>query len=171
MNNKNEWDQFIEPKWNIEDFYNLKYFLTTHKDPKVVDNYVNSGHDRKNIVVYNYHYPNPMPNCDAYIKSKFGFLNNVALAVNYFKPGQYLPLHVDIFKKYIDTYKVDITKIFRYILMLEDSSPGQILQIKDKCYSNWKSGNYIGWAYDEPHAFYNFSMKDRYAIQITGTLL
>jgi hypothetical protein len=52
--------------------------------------------------------------------------------------------------------------------MLEDSSPGQILQVKDTAYCKWKSGDCFYWNYDEIHAFYNFSMKDRYAIQITG---
>jgi hypothetical protein len=52
--------------------------------------------------------------------------------------------------------------------MLEDNCPGQILQIKDTCISSWKSGDCFGWKYDDLHAFYNFSMNDRYAIQITG---
>jgi hypothetical protein len=54
------------------------------------------------------------------------------------------------------------------MVMLEDNYPGQILQIKDICISSWKSGDCFGWKYDDLHAFYNFSMNDRYAIQITG---
>jgi hypothetical protein len=105
-----------------------------------------------------------------YIKPYFNFLNNICIAVNYFKPGQYLPLHVDVFGKYVEVQKVDLTKIVRYMVMLEDNYPGQILQIKNKCIGNWKAGDCFGWAYNDPHAFYNFSMNDRYAIQVTGTI-
>ena len=56
------------------------------------------------------------------------------------------------------------------MVMLEDSSPGQILQIKDIAHCTWKSGDCFYWKYDEIHAFYNFSMKDRYAIQVTGVI-
>ena len=52
--------------------------------------------------------------------------------------------------------------------MLEDSSPGQILQVKDTAYCKWNAGECFYWRYDDEHAFYNFSMNDRYAIQITG---
>ena len=54
--------------------------------------------------------------------------------------------------------------------MLEDSSPGQILQIKDIAHCKWNAGDCFYWNHDEIHAFYNFGMKDRYAIQITGVL-
>jgi hypothetical protein len=53
--------------------------------------------------------------------------------------------------------------------MLEDSCPGQILQFENRVVGNWKAGDWFGWIGNELHAFYNFSMIDRYAIQITGT--
>ena len=162
---------YIIPKWNIENFKDLKYFLTTYKDDKIVDQYVDSGHNRSMISLYNYHEPNPMPDVVFnYIKPHFDFLDNVCMAVNYFKPGQYLPLHIDVFGKYIKVNKIDFTKIVRYMVMLEDSCPGQILQIKNKCIGSWKSGDCFGWKYNEIHAFYNFSLKDRYAIQVTGVV-
>jgi hypothetical protein len=54
--------------------------------------------------------------------------------------------------------------------MLENSSPGQILQIKDRAIAHWSAGNWYGWKDFDLHAFYNFSMENRYAVQITGTL-
>lgn len=161
----------IEKKWNIEDFYDLKYFITTHKDEELLRQYEISGHKSESMTLYNYHEPSPMPEVVySYIRPHFSFLNNVAIAVNLFHPGQYLPIHTDIFGKYIKVYGSDFSNIVRYVMMLEDNSPGQILQISNKCYSNWKSGDCFGWKCDELHAFYNFSMKNRYAIQITGEM-
>lgn len=163
--------EHITPNWNIEEFKTLEYFLTTYKGENIINQYVNSGHQRSMISLYNYHEPNPMPNCiREYIRPQFNFLDHVAIAVNYFKPGQYLPLHSDTYEKYIRVYSVNEKDIVRVILMLEDSSPGQIIQIKDLCTSSWKSGDCFSWKYDDLHAFYNFSMVDRYAIQVTGIL-
>lgn len=159
----------ITPKWNIEDFKNLQYCLTTYKGEGIINEYVKSGHSKDMISLFNYHEPNPMPDyVFDYIKPQFNFLAHVTLAVNYFKPGQYLPLHSDLYGRYIEVYNVDPKNIVRTILMLEDFSPGQILQIKDSCIGTWKSGDCFSWKYDDLHAFYNFSMNDRYAIQITG---
>jgi len=163
--------QHIIPNWNIEQFKNLQYLLTTYKNEGVLNQYVDVGHNKSMISLYNYHEPNPMPNSVLnYIKPHFKFLDNICIAVNYFKPGQYLPLHVDVFGKYVEVQKVDPTKIVRYMVMLENNYPGQILQIKNKCISDWSAGDCFGWAYNDPHAFYNFSMNDRYAIQVTGII-
>ena len=148
-----------------------QYFLTTYKNKNIINQYTNVGHNEEMISLYNYHEPNPMPKCVyEYIKPHFNFLDNLALAVNYFKPGQYLPLHSDLYEKYIKVYEVNPKNIVRVILMLEDSSPGQILQIMDKCISHWKSGDFFWWENKDLHAFYNFSLKDRYAIQVTGSV-
>lgn len=161
----------ISPRWNIDEIKNLKFTPSTYKDDGVISQYVNCGHSKSMISLFNYHEPNVMPNfLIDYIKPHFNFLNNIGLAINYFKPGQYLPLHSDLYGKYIKIYNVNPQNIMRFILMLEDSSPGQILQIKNSCFGNWKSGDCFHWVYDDKHAFYNFSMKDRYAVQITGVV-
>lgn len=160
----------IEKSWNIEDFYNLNYTLTSHKDKDVIDMYEISGHHRDSMSLYNCHEPNYMPyEVFSYIKPKFNFLKNIGIAVNFFKPGQYLPLHVDLFNKFIQTHDVILENIVRYMIMLEDGYPGQILQVEDRCYTEWHAGDCFGWRYNNRHAFYNFSMNDRYAIQLTGT--
>lgn len=159
----------VIPKWNIEKVKQLKYELTTYKNDNVIFDYVNSGHDRAKISLYNYHEPNIMPDfIFDYIKPQFSFLDKVCFAINYFKPSQYLPPHSDLYGKYIKVHNVNPKKIIRFILMLEDSSDGQIIQIKKSCFGSWKSGDCFYWKYDDIHAFYNFSLKDRYAVQITG---
>lgn len=159
----------IEPNWDIEEFKNLDYVLCTHKDLSLVDQYLSSGHSKEKLSMYKYHLPNPMPRCVyEYIIPHFTFLDKVAAAVNYFKPGQYLPLHTDLFGKYVELNHIYSKNVIRCMVMLEDNSPGQILQVKDISYCKWKSGDCFYWNYDDIHAFYNFSMNDRYAVQITG---
>lgn len=159
----------IIPNWDISDFYNLDYQLSTHQDKELVDQYLNSGHNKEKLSLFKYHLPNPMPKCiGEYIVPHFDFLDKVAPAVNHFKPGQYLPLHSDLYGRYIEINQADSKNVVRCMVMLEDNSPGQILQIKDVAHCTWKAGDCFYWDYDDIHAFYNFSMKDRYAIQITG---
>lgn len=159
----------IRPNWDIREFHGLDYILSTHKDEELVRKYLHSGHSKQKLSIYKYQMPNPMPNCvENYIIPHFSDLDNVAAAVNYFKPGQYLPLHTDLYGKYIELNKVDSKKVIRCMVMLEDSSPGQILQVKDTAYCKWNAGECFYWRYDDEHAFYNFSMNDRYAVQITG---
>jgi hypothetical protein len=160
----------IPPNWNIKDFYNLNYTYGTHNDPLLVDEYVQSGHNLEKLSIYKYHEPNPMPSCTEYVRKQFSFWDNVGVAVNYFKPGQYLPLHIDLYGKYIELTNVDPSNVMRCMVMLEDSSPGQILQVDQICYCKWYAGDCFYWNYETPHAFYNMSMRDRYALQITGTL-
>ena len=162
---------FIKPNWDIEEFKTLNYILSTHKDGKLVDQYLTSGHSKEKLSIYKYQLPNQMPKCvDDYIIPHFTFLDKVTPAVNYFKPGQYLPLHIDLYGKYIEINDITFENVIRCMVMLEDNSPGQILQITNKSIGSWKSGDCFYWNYDEIHAFYNFSMKDRYAIQLTGVL-
>jgi hypothetical protein len=161
----------IIPNWDIKDFCGLNYELCTHKDEELVKQYLNSGHSKEKLSMYKYHLPNPMPRCiDEYVIPHFTFLDKVAPAINYFKPGQYLPLHTDLYGKYVEINDVDSKNVVRCMVMLEDSSPGQILQIKDVAHCNWNAGDCFYWDYYDIHAFYNFSMKDRYAIQITGVV-
>jgi len=161
----------IKPKWKTSDFYNLDYFLTTHKDQNLIDLYEKSGHSKDHMTLYNCHQPSFIPDCVFdYVIPQFNFLTNIAVAINYFKPGQYLPIHTDIFEKYIKVYSVKIEKIIRYVVMLDKGISGQMLQIENNFYTNWNSGDCFGWDYSEKHAFYNLSLEDRYAVQITGTL-
>jgi hypothetical protein len=158
------------PNWITDQFKSLDYTLDHHKDTQLIDRYVAAGHD-PNSMQMRYCFENQLSSVDTtYIRNHFKWLDNLALAVNLFTPGQYLPLHYDLYQQYRSVFKLDETiKISRIILMLEDSCPGQILQFENRVVGNWKAGDWFGWIGNELHAFYNFSMIDRYAIQITGT--
>jgi hypothetical protein len=160
----------IDPKWNIKDYKNLDYILANHYDPDVMNECKKSGHPMERINVYKYHDCKLMPESIKYVKEKFNCYDNVSVAINLFKPAQYLPYHIDNYQKYIEIYNVKLESIIRGIVMLEDSCPGQIIHIQDDCFCKWNAGDCFFWNYNVPHTFYNFSTKNRYSIQITGTL-
>ena len=156
----------IKPNWNISDFHELDYSLATH--PALVDRYLEAGHNKEKLSIYNYHESKPMPKCMEYIRGQFHFWDKVCIAVNHFKPGQYLPIHVDLYTKFIEMTGAEPKNVMRCIVMLEDSQPGQIIQIDDECHGKWKAGDCFYWRYNTPHAFYNMSTVSRYAVQVTG---
>jgi hypothetical protein len=162
----------IDPCWNIDEFKELQYKKASYKGSELLESYINVGHTVSSMELYNYFEPNPMPECiENYIKPKFNFLKNIGIAVNLFKVGQFIPQHSDRYDRFKEVHNLSsIDSIVRYVVMLEDGLPGQILEIDNKCFSMWKAGDCFSWKNITLHAFYNFSKADRYALQITGVL-
>jgi hypothetical protein len=159
----------IDPVWHAEDFYQLDYVITTHKDPDLVRRYVDSGHLEQQITIGNYHEPRPMPQGVQDVKDLWSqHLDSVAVAVNLFRPGWYLPLHQDLYGAYNRCFNAEDRPVMRAVVMLEHSEPGQIMQIGDQIWGDWSAGSVFQWHDREPHAFYNFSLRPRYALQVTG---
>lgn len=163
---------YIEPKWKIEDFYNLEYEISPYHNIEEINLYKNSGHYENNLSIFKYHQPNPMPTfvTNYIVPTIENFLDNIAVAFNLFKPAHYLPYHRDTYSRYKEVFNIKDKSIYRIILMLEDWEPGQILTIGKKSYSGWNAGKCFYWKNYTPHSFYNLGLKDRYALQITGTL-
>lgn len=162
----------IPVQWNAEDFKTLDYKQDTIKTTYSLQQYIASGHNKDCIEIFNYFEPNPMPEGVEQTRAYFELLGyrNISIAVNLFKPGKYVPIHIDLYQRYKTFHALADETVHRYILMLEDNSHGQILQIGNHCIGDWNAGNYFGWADEEHHAFYNFSMLPRYALQVTATL-
>jgi hypothetical protein len=161
---------YLCPTWDINQFKQLEYKLDYHKDTSLIDDYVSSGHERNCIHLYNC-FEDKLKLDTSYIRDHFKWVSNLALAVNLFTPGQYLPMHKDRYQRYKSVFNTDSNDdIIRIILMLEDSHVGQLLQIEDSAIAKWSAGDWFGWTGSENHAFYNFSMTNRYAIQLTGIL-
>lgn len=160
----------IEPIWSIDEYINLKYNQDT-VDDEYLNKFLDSGHNRDQMCLFNYFEPKAMPRSVVYIKDHFKELNNLTAAINLVLPGQYMPLHSDLYIRWKHINKHQTTEnIIRIIVMLEDCEPGQILQIGSELHTNWKSGNWFSWQGETPHAIYNMSLKNRYAIQLTGSL-
>lgn len=161
----------IHPTWDIAEYQSLQFKYDTHKDAELLDQYESAGHVRSMMTLFNYFEPNPMPSSVADIVVQFPHIKNKSAAINMFKPGQYLPMHVDLFGKYRTLHNLtNDHRIVRVIVMLENSAAGQISQVCDTTVGVWSAGYWLQWDETDPHAFYNFSMSDRYAIQITGVL-
>jgi hypothetical protein len=159
----------IEPNWDINEFKALNYKFDTHKDDNLLNEFASHGHSKMYMTLWNYFQPNPFPNVVwDYIVPQFS-LDHVSVAINMFTPGQYLPLHYDLFGKYKQHHGLAKQDITRCIIMLEDSVPGQISQACGRTIGEWKAGDWISWDNDDIHAIYNMSTVNRYAIQLTGT--
>lgn len=158
----------VEPTWDIEDYQKLDYKLDKHKGDEDNQRYIEAGHSPDSLTLYNYFEPNPMPASIEYIKNHFTKIKNISVAINLFKPGQYLPIHYDRFDTYKSINDLVDASICRYMVMLEDHQPGQMLQIGSSIYTNWRAGAVYGWCNYDLHTFYNLSVHNRYAVQITG---
>ena len=58
----------------------------------------------------------------------------------------------------------------RFLIMLEDWQPGQIVQFGSIVYTQWKAGTAIAWEWSTlPHLTWNGSWAKRACLQLTGT--
>ena len=156
---------YIDPTWNIQEFKDLKYKFDP--DPVLCDEYSRYGHSLDSMKFYNC-FETDIDFSLSYILDKFE-LKGITAAVNFFRPGQYIPLHSDRYERYTKLHKLDnANSVVRIVVMLENSSPGQILQIENRVHCEWSAGDWFLWNGYDSHAFYNLSKVDRYALQITG---
>ena len=88
------------------------------------------------------------------------------------RTGTVMPVHRDLYKRYIEIFNLQgkETSIRRALLLLEDWKPGHYLEVAGHPYVNWRAGDTVEWAYDEPHMAANIGLEDRYTLQITGHL-
>lgn len=162
----------IEPFWKLSDIESVNFKKDFHKDQNLIKRYAQAGHSINHMCLYNYFEPNPMPVNTKIFYELFPWLDCLSVAINKFSPGQYLPLHHDLYEKYINLYSIkDIKQIVRIMVMIEDGYPGQISQVKGFLWHNWKAGDWISWSGSDQHAVFNFSLHDRYAWQLTGVRL
>jgi hypothetical protein len=158
----------ITPYWDIHDYIKLQYNKATI-DEIYLKEYLASGHSNDQINIYNLFENQSMPQSALKIKENFTELNPISVAVNYLKPGTYLPRHCDLYKKWLKVFNLDnVQRIQRIIVMLQDNVPGQYLEIDNTIINNWNAGDWFSWTGKTSHAVYNFSNADRYALQITG---
>jgi len=95
------------------------------------------------------------------------------IGVSYYKmlPGDNLPNHSDLYKKYITLYDLISRRnnIIRYVFFPEDRKSGHLIEV-DGQLIDWKAGDYVAWRYDVPHLGANLGTEDRFTIQVTGVL-
>lgn len=162
----------IKPFWSMDEIKELPFKKDYHKDLELVDRYVAAGHSSHHIKLWNFFDTDSMiPDLTNKIRSHFPNLDHISVAINKFTPGQYLPLHKDLYGRYKSLHNLnDHAHIRRIIIMMEDSVPGQISQVGQTAWASWRAGDWFDWVDELDHAAYNFSLQDRYAWQVTGVL-
>lgn len=97
---------------------------------------------------------------------------NVGLAFYRMRTGTVLPVHGDLYKRYVELFDLQGQehRIRRALMLLEDWKPGHYLEVNGRAYVHWQAGFTVEWAYDTPHMAANIGLEDRYSLQITGHL-
>ena len=95
-------------------------------------------------------------------------------------PNDQLMWHIDKYKgkgelnkSTLDdpNFKYKPSDRIRFLIMLEDWEPGQILQFGNRTYTQWRAGMVMCWEWSTlPHCVLNGSWKQRPALQITGAM-
>ena len=95
---------------------------------------------------------------------------DIGLAFYRMPTGTVMPVHQDLYKKYIDIFQLhgEETKIRRALVLLENWKSGHYLEVKNQPFVNWVAGQVVEWEYDTPHSAANIGLEDRYTLQITG---
>jgi hypothetical protein len=85
-------------------------------------------------------------------------------------PGTILPTHSDLYKRYIDIFKLQGQEqtIRRTVVFLEDWKPGHYAEYNDQPFVGWTAGWANEWSYDAPHMAANMGSEPRYTLQVTG---
>lgn len=96
--------------------------------------------------------------------------NIVDIGTNYYRmtTGVILPMHGDVYRRYIELFGCKLENIMRILVMPEDWRSGHYLELAGVAYTNWRAGDYFWWRGSTPHMAANIGTKDRYTIQITG---
>jgi hypothetical protein len=93
-------------------------------------------------------------------------LNNPAISFHNQTTGQMLHTHMDWHQNYT---QYDYTTIRRFAIMLADWELGQIFQLGNANFTQWRAGDCITWEWkDMPHSTANMGWWDRPMLQITG---
>ena len=148
----------------------LLYQTAPFKDKDQENQWLHSGHKIDSVSVDLHQMKQPY-DWMTYLLQYFEQLDHISFCFSKFKPGQYFPMHRDLYGVFRQKFNIsDISTIWRYVIFLEDSEPGHILQVEDKIYHQWKKGDSIGWSGSTAHLAANLGVVDRYTLQITGVL-
>lgn len=135
-----------------------------------ITNWRSLGYYHESFSGMMYDSKNPMPEWVSKAADLIG-LENCGFVFYKMSTLDIMPNHVDHFNTYTSIFKVDRDDVYRALLFLEDWKSGQYLEVDGKMLSSWKAGDYVIWHADVDHASANIGVSDRYALQITGTLI
>lgn len=94
-------------------------------------------------------------------------MDNCDVRFNLQKTGHLLVTHLD----YLDGFQRGDWPGRRFVIMLSDWQWGQVFQIGNANWSQWRAGDCITWEYrDMPHSTANMGWWPRPMLQISGTM-
>lgn len=160
----------IVPFWDDE-FKRLEYIQEPFNDPASVALWLSQGYPNKitgDLCDMRHRLPKWADKFFG-IYEEFGW-HDIGIAFYRMKTGTVMPVHSDLYKRYVELFdlKGEERTIRRALVLLEDWKPGHYLEVAGKPYVNWRAGDVVEWAYDEPHSAANIGLEDRYTLQITG---
>lgn len=160
----------LDPFWNDE-FKRLDYINEPFNDPISVNQWVSQGYQSK-ITGELCDMRNPQPSWNDKIIKHFALLGWKDIGTAYYRmrTGTVMPCHRDLYKKYIDIFKLQGKEhtIRRALILLEDWKSGHYLEVNGIPEVEWSAGTVVEWTYDTPHMAANIGLEDRYTLQITG---
>jgi len=163
----------IAPQWDLDYIKNLDYIDSNYNSKKF--NALNNLVDHEDLTRYQIvlgqvqdQETNPAL---SFIHHDFNWITNKKCQINKLTPGNVIPKHSDVYNYYNKKYNIiDNSKIFRILIMIEDWQSGHYLEIKDRGFTNWQAGDWVGFRLSDPHMTANLGHTNRYVIQITGTI-
>lgn len=162
----------IEPFWG-NDFKTISYVQEPFNDPDSVQRWISQGYHTK-ICGDLADMRHTLPSWSSKIIEIYTAQGwkDIGLAFYRMRTGTVMPVHSDLYKRYIERFDLRGREhsIRRALLLLEDWKPGHYLEVAGRAYVNWRAGDVVEWAYDEPHMAANIGLEDRYTLQITGWL-
>ena len=161
--------QYIPVNWGNK-HTELNYTTAPFKDSIQENKWLSSGHLPESLTIDLHQMKEPY-DWMVYLLDYFQHLDHVSFCFGKFKPGQYFPMHVDLYGTFKQKFNITDTKnIMRYVIFLDDSKDGHFLQVESQIYNKWKKGDCIGWNGSAAHLAANLGVEDRYTLQITGVL-
>lgn len=162
----------IERFWDDE-FKTLDYIQEPFNDPQSVNTWISQGYQSKicgELCDMRHRLPDWTSKFIEMYEAQ-GWLN-VGIAFYRMRTGTVMPVHSDLYKKYIELFHLQghEKNIRRALILLEDWKPGHYLEVNSKPYVCWTAGQTVEWIYDVPHMAANIGLEDRYTLQITGHL-
>jgi hypothetical protein len=161
---------YIPPFWDDE-FKHLEYINESFNDPESTNKWLSMGFANKftgNMCDMR----SQQPTWNKTIIEVFSLMGWKDIGTSYYQmmPGTVLPTHQDLYKKYIEIFKLQGLEhtIHRAVIFLEDWQPGHYFEGAGEPLVKWRAGDTVEWCYDTPHMAANIGTTPRYTLQITG---
>lgn len=164
----NKWYRgHLDPWWDLQ-HRNLDYTYYQYKDEQTIDQWREQGYSNERFGGGIYSMSKGLPQWAQKFETVFSDWRDQGIALYEMKTGDILPMHQDHYATYREKFNVVPENIWRAVVFLEDWKSGHYFEIQGIPILSWKSGDWVAWNYDVPHAAANIGTQPRYTAQITG---